>query len=145
MKKRWQLVELVSDEDILSAQLQFMNNTDIEVVSGEVRVYPYGSVAAQTVGWVGFVSRRDMKMFKDDRLAAYMENEFCGRSGIEYACEAMLRGRRGEEVRTFDNSESNRANRNRARQGCKTYHRFRIAKDISSRCLQLQPLSRRRQ
>jgi penicillin-binding protein 2 len=104
-EKRWQLVELVSDEDILSAQLQFADTTDIQVVSGEVRLYPYGSVAAQTVGWVGFVQPRDMKRFEGDRLAGYMENEYCGRSGIEYVCEAVLRGRRGEELRTFDNSK----------------------------------------
>jgi penicillin-binding protein 2 len=103
-KKRWQLVELAGDEDILSAQLQFMNNPDIEVVPGEVRLYPYGSVAAQTVGWVGLVQQRDMKLFEGDHLADYMQNEYSGRSGVEYVCEALLRGRRGEEVRTFDNS-----------------------------------------
>jgi penicillin-binding protein 2 len=105
MNKRWQLVELVSDEDILSAQLQFVNNRDIEVVPGEVRVYPYGSVGAQTVGWVGFVQPRDMKLFEGDHLASYTENEYSGRSGVEYVCESLLRGKRGEEIRSFDNSK----------------------------------------
>lgn len=105
MQKKWPLVELVSDEDILSAQLQFMDNKDIQVSPGEVRVYPYGSVAAQTVGWVGLVQPRDMKHFEDDRLAGYTENEYCGRCGVEYVCEAALRGRRGEEIRSFDNSK----------------------------------------
>lgn len=105
MQKKWPLVELVSDEDILSAQLQFMDNRDMQISPGEVRVYPYGAVAAQTIGWVGLVQPRDMKRFEDDRLAGYTENEYCGRCGVEYVCEAALRGRRGEEIRSFDGSK----------------------------------------
>lgn len=105
MQKKWPLVELVSDEDILSAQLQFMDNRDMQVSPGEVRIYPYGEVAAQTIGWIGLVQPRDMKRFEDDRFAGYTENEYCGRCGVEYVCEAALRGKRGEEIRSFDGSK----------------------------------------
>jgi penicillin-binding protein 2 len=46
---------------------------------------------------------RDRKLFEEDRLASYLEGELCGREdGVEYACEGILRGRRGELVYDID-------------------------------------------
>ncbi|MHC4368424.1 MAG: penicillin-binding transpeptidase domain-containing protein, partial [Planctomycetota bacterium] len=98
------LLELKTDDDIFAAQLEFMDTEGIHIVSEEKRIYPYGSVAAQTIGWVGVASRdSDKKFFAQEKLAKYRTDELCGRRpGVEYVCEAVLRGRRGEEAKDID-------------------------------------------
>ena len=65
---------------------------------------PTGPAAAQTIGWVGPATQpRDVKLFEDDPLASYLKGEVCGREdGVEYVCESILRGRRGEIVYDID-------------------------------------------
>jgi len=98
------LLELKTDDDIFTAQFEFMDINDVDVVPRGRREYPYGSVAAQTIGWVGRATQdRDKALFEHDRLASYLEGEVCGRRpGVEYVCEPILRGRRGELVRDID-------------------------------------------
>ncbi len=98
------LLELKTDDDIFAAQLEFMDTEGIHIESSEHRLYPYGSVAAQTIGWVGVASQEsDKAFFAEDKLASYLTDEVCGkRPGVEYVCEAILRGRRGEEVKNID-------------------------------------------
>jgi penicillin-binding protein 2 len=98
MHTDWPLLELKTDDDIFAAQLEFMATDGVRIVAKEDRFYPYGSVAAQTIGWVGRASQeRDKTLFEDDRLLSYKEDELCGREdGVEYVCEAVLRGRRGQ-------------------------------------------------
>ncbi len=98
------LLELETEDDIFAAQLEFMDMNDVEIVPKGERLYPYGGVAAQTIGWVGGATqKRDKDLFKDDPLAQYLEGEICGRQpGVEYACETILRGRRGELVYDID-------------------------------------------
>lgn len=98
------LLELKTEDDIFTAQFEFMDINDVDVVPKGQREYPYGSVAAQTIGWVGRATQdRDKALFEHDRLASYLEGEVCGRRpGVEYVCEPILRGRRGELVRDID-------------------------------------------
>jgi len=98
------LLELKTDDDIFAAQLEFMGTEGIDIVCKEQRVYPYRSVAAQTIGWVGpAMQKSDEEFFAEDKLARYLTGEVCGkRPGIEYVCEAILRGRRGEEATDID-------------------------------------------
>jgi penicillin-binding protein 2 len=98
------LFELKTDEDVFAAQVEFMNIPDVNILPAAYRYYPYGTVAAQTIGWVGPATQKgDKKLFKDDRLASYLEGELCGREdGVEYVCESILRGRRGEIVYDID-------------------------------------------
>jgi penicillin-binding protein 2 len=104
MYEDWPLIELETDDDIFAAQLEFIATDGVAIVPREHRVYPYGSVAAQTIGWVGPATQeRDKELFADDRLSSYLEGELCGREdGVEYVCEGILRGRRGEWVRDID-------------------------------------------
>jgi penicillin-binding protein 2 len=99
------IVDLATDDDLFKAQVLFLDINDVQVASMGNRVYPYGSTAAQTIGWVGGVPK-DTKLFKDDPLARYLETgDVSGREdGVEYACEAILRGRRGEVVSDIDKS-----------------------------------------
>lgn len=98
------LLELKTDDDIFAAQLEFMDTEGIDIVSKEQRVYPYRSVAAQTIGWVGPATQaREKEFFAEEKLATYLTGELCGRGpGIEYVCEAILRGRRGEDATDID-------------------------------------------
>jgi len=104
MYKSHPLFELKTDDDIFTAQLEFMDVEGIEILPMGHRFYPYGSVAAQTIGWVGPATQeQDKRLFENDRLASYLDGEVCGREdGVEYICEAILRGRRGELIYDID-------------------------------------------
>jgi len=102
MHESWPLLELETDDDIFTAQLEF-DVEGIQIHARAHRHYPYGSVAAQTIGWVGRPQHNDRELFSNDRLAAYLEDEVAGREdGVEYVCETVLRGRRGEAVYDID-------------------------------------------
>ena len=98
------LLELQTDDDIFAAQLEFLKVDGIQILPKAGRLYPYGTVASQTIGWVGPMTQvQDRQLFKDDRLASYLAEDIGGREdGVEYVCEYILRGRRGEEFRDID-------------------------------------------
>lgn len=104
MHRDWPLLELKTDDDIFAAQLEFIDTDGVLILPAEQRLYPYGSAAAQTIGWVGpATQQQDKELFAADRLSSYLEGELCGREdGVEYVCESILRGRRGEEVKDLD-------------------------------------------
>jgi penicillin-binding protein 2 len=99
------LVELKTEDEVFAAQqLECMDTNDVQILPTGRRYYPYRQAAAQTIGWVGPATQpRDLQAFADDRLASYLKGEVCGREdGVEYACEGLLRGRRGEVVYDID-------------------------------------------
>jgi penicillin-binding protein 2 len=98
------LIDLKTDDDVFAAQMEFMDINDIRIVPTGFRHYPYGSVAAQTIGWTGLATQdRDKELFKHDPLARYLPGDVCGRRpGVEYVCEVILRGRRGEQATDID-------------------------------------------
>jgi len=104
MHKSWPLLELRTDDDIFAAQLEFLNVDGIQILPKAQRSYPFGTVAAQTIGWVGpATQQQDKELFADDKLSRYLDDEVCGkRPGVEYVCETILRGRRGELVYDID-------------------------------------------
>ena len=104
MHEDWPLLELKTDNDIFAAQLEFLNIDGVQILPKEQRSYPFGTVAAQTIGWVGpATQKQDKELFANDRLLSYLGGELCGREdGVEYVCETILRGRRGELVRDID-------------------------------------------
>ncbi len=103
MHKTWRLLELKTDDDIFTAQLEFMDIDGVQILPKPHRVYYYRSAAAQTIGWVGLPQKSDKELFKDDMLAHYLPDDICGREdGVEYVCETILRGRRGLEVYDID-------------------------------------------
>ncbi|UCG55859.1 MAG: hypothetical protein JSU70_13420 [Phycisphaerales bacterium] len=106
----WPLLELRTDDEIFAAQLEFMDIDEVKIFPESRRYYPYGSAAAQTIGWVGpATQKQDRELFADDRFARYLDGEVCGREdGVEYVCEAVLRGKRGELVHNIDRELTNR-------------------------------------
>lgn len=109
MDKSLPLFELKTDDDIFTAQMEFMDIDGFEILPKAHRFYPYNSVAAQTIGWVGPPQEKDKQLLANDKLASYLSDEVCGREdGVEYVCETILRGRRGEEVKDIDRVLKNR-------------------------------------
>jgi penicillin-binding protein 2 len=104
MQKTNPLLELRTDDDIFTAQVEFMDVDGVEIQPEAQRFYPYGTTAAQTIGWVGSATQQqDKELFANDRLSSYLDDEVCGkRPGVEYVCETILRGRRGEIVYDID-------------------------------------------
>jgi len=104
MNQSWPLLELENDDDIFTAQLEFLDIDGIQILPEGHRFYYYGSSAAQTIGWVGPATQeQDREMFESDKLSSYLSGEVCGREdGVEYVCEALLRGRRGEVIYDID-------------------------------------------
>jgi penicillin-binding protein 2 len=115
MHKSWPLVELKTDDDIFTAQLEFSRLAEdgesrradidgVQILAKGQRFYPFGSAAAQTIGWVGPATQQaDRQLFADDALSRYLDDEVCGREdGVEYACETILRGKRGKIVYDID-------------------------------------------
>jgi penicillin-binding protein 2 len=99
MYKSYPLFYLETDDDIFTAQLEFLDIEGVEILPIAKRSYPFGTVAAQTIGWVGPATQeKDKELFAEDKLMRYLPGEVCGREdGVEYVCETILRGRRGEQ------------------------------------------------
>jgi len=104
MHKLWPVAELKTSDDIFTAQMEFSEVDGVGIVCKGRRVYPYGVAAAQTIGWVGRAIREaDKELFEHDRLLSYLDDELCGREdGVEFVCESVLRGRRGELMYDID-------------------------------------------
>ena len=103
MDKTWPLMNLETNDDIFTAQLEFMNIEGIQILPKARRFYPYGSVAAQTIGWVGPAQQDDRKLFENDKRLRYLDDEVSGRRpGVEYVCEHILRGKRGQIIHDID-------------------------------------------
>jgi penicillin-binding protein 2 len=97
------VVELKNDDAVFAARVEFLNVNGVEVLAKGQREYPFGGAAAQTIGWVGPPQQEDKDRFAGDRLSSYLDDELCGREdGVEYVCEPILRGRRGELVYDID-------------------------------------------
>lgn len=103
MKKDCFLTNLEDDENVFIAQSEFMDIEGVSISAKPGRSYPYKSIACQTIGWVGSASGVSQHPFTDDRLKRYLANDVCGREdGVEYVCEGLLRGKRGELVYDID-------------------------------------------
>jgi penicillin-binding protein 2 len=103
LKKAQPVVELKSEDAVFAARVEFLKVPGVEVIAKDQRVYPFGPTASQTIGWVGPPGQKDKDIYADDRLANYLDDELCGREdGVEYVCEPILRGKRGEIVYDID-------------------------------------------
>lgn len=102
-KKTQPVVELKTEDAVFAARVEFLNVPGVEVIAKGQRIYPFGQAASQTIGWVGPPRQQDKDLFAEDRLSSYLDDELCGREdGVEYVCEQVLRGKRGEVVYDID-------------------------------------------
>jgi len=109
IKKSWPLMELQTDDDIFAAQVEFLKIKSVKISPITYRYHPFGNVAAQTIGWVGSAQKGNENLFHNDKLTKYLAGEISGREdGVEYICETILRGKRGEVIFDIDKQLANR-------------------------------------
>jgi penicillin-binding protein 2 len=89
---------LVVAEDVsrdIMAQLETsLDKPGIRVVATQRRHYPYGVLAAHTIGYINEVSADELKAKKEE---GYQSGDSIGRTGIERQWEPYLRGQKGFE------------------------------------------------
>src|SRR5690606_8000869 len=60
-----------------------------------VRSYPYGTLAAHVLGYVGRINEEELEAVADERAKPYSLNDEIGKSGVEQTFERYLRGTPG--------------------------------------------------
>lgn len=72
---------------------------DISLETHTQRYYPYGSLAAQTLGYVGPITKDQLEAKKEDKNnhIDYQLGDIVGQSGIELQYEEVLQGVAGEQ------------------------------------------------
>lgn len=87
-----------SDAEVLS-RLEKIPGIRVDMKNyGSTRVYPYGSLMAHSLGYVGLASEDEVKSLNKDRPAEhglYTTDSTVGKSGIERLYEKELRGKDG--------------------------------------------------
>ena len=94
----------LDNEQVAQAEGKFIGIEEIEILPESTRDYPFSSAACQIIGRVGRLHPDDEELFADDKYLRYVDNEVLGKSGVEWVCEVILRGRRGEI--TYDKSHN---------------------------------------
>ncbi len=92
----------LNDEQVARAGREFIGVKEIEILAESTRDYPFDSAACQIIGRVGRLGADDGELFANDKYRRYLDYEVLGKSGVEWVCEVILRGRRGEI--TYDKS-----------------------------------------
>ncbi|MDR1083067.1 MAG: penicillin-binding protein 2 [Coriobacteriales bacterium] len=72
----------------------------VEVVERTVRTYPYGSLAAHVLGYIGPVTTTDLNL--PGQAVLYEGDDYIGKSGAELAFENVLQGIRGARTYRVD-------------------------------------------
>ncbi len=98
MHQNQELFKLENDDEVLAAQLKFLDTPGVQVQPRAERYYPFKNSAAQLIGWVRPASPQDNR----DDFERYMYGDIIGFCGVEYVCEPYLRGSSGRVVYGID-------------------------------------------
>lgn len=80
----------VSEQTTITLEEKRRDLPGIEVVVKPVRYYPYGSMAAHILGYLGKISESEKEKYVSE--LGYLASDFIGKEGIEKACESSLKG-----------------------------------------------------
>ncbi|MGB9608221.1 MAG: penicillin-binding protein 2, partial [bacterium] len=78
-------------------QMPYLPNLIIEEVNQ--RFYPYGSLAAHLIGYVGEISAEELKKWREN---GYQMGDMVGKTGIERLWESKLKGEKGGQRMEVD-------------------------------------------
>ncbi|MCW8839302.1 MAG: penicillin-binding protein 2 [Thiovulaceae bacterium] len=87
------IVNFISYNEIMPVYTKLNLRENIKIVSAPKRYYPYGSIAAHTIG---YVSRANIKDIKHDNLLKLIG--YVGKSGIENFYNTYLQGEAGSKT-----------------------------------------------
>jgi penicillin-binding protein 2 len=96
MHKKYPLIELKNNQDLLRAQVEIANVEGLDIQPQAKRDYPFSTAACHLIGWVAPGQEDQTGLFSKDVYMRYLAGEVLGKSGIEWIYEPLLRGRRGE-------------------------------------------------
>ena len=98
------IAEDISEEDQIYFAEQAAQYPSVVVERTTVREYPYGSLAAHVLGYVGPLSDGQWKDLKDDNDPdkPYVQTDEIGKAGVEAEFERSLRGTPGQQVFEVD-------------------------------------------
>jgi penicillin-binding protein 2 len=91
------VAEDVSMSQVASVQAQSIAFPELNVVPVQRRNYPYGTMAAHVLGFIGEVNERDIKQNRD-----LEQGQLIGKRGVELMYDQYLRGRGGAEYWEYD-------------------------------------------
>ncbi|MCG8482522.1 MAG: penicillin-binding protein, partial [Clostridia bacterium] len=80
----------VSEQTTITLEEKRRDLPGIEVVVEPIRYYPYGSLAAHVLGYLGKISESEKEKYVKE--LGYLASDFIGKEGIEKAGESSLKG-----------------------------------------------------
>ncbi|WP_426572168.1 peptidoglycan D,D-transpeptidase FtsI family protein [Aquihabitans sp. McL0605] len=98
------VAEDISEENEIYFSEQADEYPTVVVERTTVRSYPFGSLAAHVLGYVGPLSDTQWTSFKqdNDKAKPYVQTDEIGKSGVESSYEQYLRGTPGRQVFEVD-------------------------------------------
>jgi penicillin-binding protein 2 len=98
------LTPIVVQRGLKSDQINYLDEHDaqfpgVQLELSYLRKYPYQSLAAQVLGYVGQISPQEYKARKKD---GYQPTDAIGQAGVESTYDTYLRGRDGKAQLTVD-------------------------------------------
>jgi penicillin-binding protein 2 len=82
----------VTSQDVIYVKSHAQELPGVTVANGYSRVYPYGALAAQMLGYSGQISSSELA---SDAKYGYTDQDFVGQSGLEEQYELALHGKPG--------------------------------------------------
>lgn len=76
----------------------------IQIFTSNARYYPYGTLAAHTIGYVGNTQEMDTENLPGDDLMTFQARGYEGKTGIEHGFDQELQGESGLEIWVVDPS-----------------------------------------
>ena len=101
---RFPLINDMNPEEYALLVEQIPVHSPIQIFADNARYYPYGSLAAHTLGWVGNTQEMDTNNLPGDDLMTFQARGYEGRSGIEKQFDKELQGESGLEIWVVDPS-----------------------------------------
>ncbi|HVR41055.1 MAG TPA: penicillin-binding protein 2 [Thermoanaerobaculia bacterium] len=95
--KPFEIAEDLSMSQVAAIQAQSVAFPELDVVPVQRRNYPYGTMAAHVMGFLGEISERELRQRKELR-----QGDLVGKRGVELMYDQYLRGRNGGEYWEYD-------------------------------------------
>lgn len=93
------IAEDLSMAQVAKIQAQSVAFPEVQVVAVQRRNYPYGTMAAHVLGFIGEVTEKDLAKKEHETLK---QGDLIGKRGVELMYDQYLRGRGGAEFWEYD-------------------------------------------